>query len=218
MYEHFKLSELPEYDDVAKWSVSSEFNEFLLQVVLPLLGIEDETLVQLQENFLQGLETEQHEEVAELVKGLRGCDVRSEEMGRFRDMYFMLGDYALKTEKDFERKKSLVLKFLSKDITLNSERYDSWAALALLQSSIVLEEYLERGFNLSDQGQVEDFLRQVYVTVNLFRCSTDLMPKDQKIWVEYGSFLYQIHSYCSRQLKLVSVFCCCCFKSLNQFT
>ena len=93
-----------------------------------------------------------------------------------------------------------------KDITLNFDRYDSWAALALLQSSIVLEEYLEKGFNLNTHDQLEDFFNYVYITINLFRKSTELNASDQKIWIEYGTFLYQIHSYCSRQLKLVSFY------------
>lgn len=204
VYEHFKLDELPEYDDVQKWSVTPEFNEFLLLVVRLMnerWAQSDDDLIALQNKFMNGLEAEDHAEIEGVIKSLRG----GQDLGRFIDIFYMLGDFALKTEKDFERKKSLVMKYLIKDITVNNERYDSWAALALLQSSIVLEEYLEHGFNLGTEEHVDEFCRSVYVTINLFRYSTGLMPKDQKIWVEYGSFLYQIHSYCSRQLKLVSV-------------
>jgi hypothetical protein len=59
--------------------------------------------------------------------------------------------------------------------------------------------------NLKQDFEVEEFLKKVYFSINLFRKAIQyLRPDDRVIYIEYGSFLYQIHSYCSRQIKIVS--------------
>jgi len=42
----------------------------------------------------------------------------------------------------------------------------------------------------------------VRIGINLFRKAIELIELDKKILIEYGSFMYQLHAYCSRQLKL----------------
>ncbi len=46
------------------------------------------------------------------------------------------------------------------------------------------------------------YLRNVRIGINLFRKAIELIELDKKILIEYGSFMYQIHAFCSRQLKL----------------
>lgn len=95
-------------------------------------------------------------------------------------------------------------KYLIKDVTINQDRFDAWVELALIKSSQALEDYLEQGFNLNQMEHLENFNKTVYLSMNLFRKSTEYWAYDQKLYMEYGSFLYQMHSYCSRQIKLVN--------------
>ena len=96
------------------------------------------------------------------------------------------------------------MKYFIKDLTINNTRYDSWAGLALTTSTNIMEEYLENGFNLRQEDEVDDFLKKVQFSINLFRKATQyLRPSDSVFYIEFGSFLYQIHSYCSRQIKIV---------------
>lgn len=165
---------------------------------------ETDDLDHLKENFFIGLETDDYNQLDEFMASFQeAADIS------FKDIYYLIGDYYHKTEKDFHKKKEKMLKYLVKDVTLN-KRFDSWADLALTQSETVLNDYLENGFNLSTEDQLSDFIRSTNIAVNLFRKSNEAMSKtsstDQKFVIEYGSFLYQIHSYCSRQLKLVGEF------------
>jgi hypothetical protein len=52
-------------------------------------------------------------------------------------------------------------------------------------------------------AQLDKFIKTVYLSINLFRKAVEYWMYEQKVWIEYGSFVYQIHSFCSRQLKLV---------------
>ena len=108
---------------------------------------------------------------------------------------------------------------------INRDRFDAWAELALIKSALALDQYLEqvylqehyklkinirltsskKGFNINKMEQLETFNKTVYLPINLFRKAVEHYAYEQTIWMEYGSFLYQIHSYCSRQLKLVNI-------------
>ncbi len=53
------------------------------------------------------------------------------------------------------------------------------------------------------KSDLDQYLGSVYISVNLFKKSMDnLRPNDHTSIVEFASFLYQMHSYCSRQIKL----------------
>lgn len=51
-------------------------------------------------------------------------------------------------------------------------------------------------------SHLEAFQKTVNISINLFRKATEYYQYDSIFWIEYGSFMYQMHSYCSRQLKL----------------
>ena len=158
-------------------------------------------LISLQDKFIAVFQTENYNELTALINSMK-----RESTDEFHDIYYLMADYTFKTEKDFSKKEATATKYYIKDVTYNSGHFDSWTALALTKQTVVLEEYLEKGFNLNTESQVEDFLKAVYITINLFRKAVEMMSdaNDHKLWIEYGAFLYQIHSYCSRQLKLVN--------------
>jgi hypothetical protein len=62
---------------------------------------------------------------------------------------------------------------------------------------------IKKGKNLNTKSDLDQYLNSVYVSVNLFKKSMEnLRPNDHTSIVEFASFLYQMHSYCSRQIKL----------------
>jgi hypothetical protein len=57
---------------------------------------------------------------------------------------------------------------------------------------------------LNTKEDLDNFIKNVNVSINLFRkCIENKRTNDQTCLMEYGSFLYSMHSYCSRQIKLV---------------
>jgi hypothetical protein len=90
-------------------------------------------------------------------------------------------------------------------LIINTNRFDSWAALALIKSSVVIEKYLENGFYIKNISDCEEYERMLHMCINLFRKSIELRPFNDKLWIEYGLYLYQMHSYCSRQLKINNI-------------
>ena len=59
-------------------------------------------------------------------------------------------------------------------------------------------------------SELGELLKLVDFCVNLFGKAIELLRcDDHKIYIEYGAFVYQMHSYCSRQLKIVSIYILC---------
>ena len=53
---------------------------------------------------------------------------------------------------------------------------------------------------------MEDFnrlIKRVNASINYFTRALDLKPKESKVWIENGSFLYQMNSYFDRCLRMV---------------
>ncbi len=160
MYEFFRPDGIPEFDDMVKFSITSEFNEFLKEV-LELFHHKLESfeadLDLLSDRFFNCLETEDFDGIEDELTRLKVVGGEAEQS--FADIYYLVGDYYHKTEKDFEKKKAKMTRYLIKDITLNMDRFDAWSALALCQSETVVSEYLESGVNLIEREQLVKFLR-----------------------------------------------------------
>ncbi len=45
-------------------------------------------------------------------------------------------------------------------------------------------------------------MKRINTSINCFSRAFSLNPKENKIWIEYGSFLYQMNSYFGRQLTM----------------
>jgi hypothetical protein len=48
-----------------------------------------------------------------------------------------------------------------------------------------------------------EFLRQASAAQRCFQRALDIEAKHSLMWIEYGSFVYMVHSFCSRLLKQV---------------
>lgn len=52
-------------------------------------------------------------------------------------------------------------------------------------------------------ADLDRFLQNIYLSINLFQKSLEyIRSTDQTFALEYGSFLYQLASFCSRQIKI----------------
>jgi len=47
--------------------------------------------------------------------------------------------------------------------------------------------------------------KQAVCTLRCFKRALQLDPSSSKLWIEYGSIAYQLHSFASRQCKQVSM-------------
>ncbi len=58
---------------------------------------------------------------------------------------------------------------------------------------------------LKADGKTEGSLwKNAVATLRCFKRALELDNTNSKLWIEYGSLAYQLHSYASRQLKQVS--------------
>jgi len=48
-----------------------------------------------------------------------------------------------------------------------------------------------------------EFLRQASTAQRCFQRALDIDATHSLMWIEYGSFVYMVHSFCSRLLKQV---------------
>lgn len=58
--------------------------------------------------------------------------------------------------------------------------------------------------NVSYCSRLQEFLDETDNGMKCFDQCLQLNEEDSQLWIEYGSFAYNIHSFCSRSLKLLS--------------
>ncbi|CAG5056869.1 unnamed protein product [Parnassius apollo] len=114
---------------------------------------------------------------------------------KMKDIYFLLGDYYFKKEEG-----KMAVKFNMLDVILNNDRLESWAEISLAKA-VNLERVLNSCKNLNNE---REFLNQAKSTIRCFKRSLDLDPTHSDMWLEYGNFVYTVHSFCSRLLKQAS--------------
>ncbi|KPJ15518.1 Calcineurin-binding protein cabin-1 [Papilio machaon] len=114
---------------------------------------------------------------------------------KMKDIYFLLGDYYFKKEDC-----KMAIKFNMLDVILNNDRLESWAEISLAKA-VHLERVLNSCKNLNNE---REFLNQAKSTIQCFKRSLALDPTHSELWLEYGNFVYTVHSFCSRLLKQAS--------------
>lgn len=114
---------------------------------------------------------------------------------KMRDIYFLLGDYYFKKEEG-----KLGVKYNMLDIAVNNDRFESWAEMSLAKA-VNLDRILNSCKNLNNE---REYLNPAKSVIRCFERSLDLNPTHCNIWIEYGLFVYTVHSFCSRLLKQAS--------------
>lgn len=104
----------------------------------------------------------------------------------------MRADFHFKN-KDFLK----ASRFYIFDLTLRPNRFDSWVGLSLSKSNKI-----ENKLNSSDPMNPKDFLEEAAKVMRCYEQCLRLNDKHRVVWIEFGNFTYNLHSYCSRLLKL----------------
>ncbi|XP_053207669.1 uncharacterized protein LOC128391746 isoform X2 [Panonychus citri] len=108
-----------------------------------------------------------------------------------QDIYYYLADYYFKNKKFKEAKK-----FYQLDLTLNRDRFDSWAAYALLMADSMIPYFSK------DCRVFYSYTNEVlFLGATACRCFNEairLKNNKSKVWAEYGKCAYDIASYISR--------------------
>ncbi|XP_021709243.1 calcineurin-binding protein cabin-1 isoform X2 [Aedes aegypti] len=110
---------------------------------------------------------------------------------QIRSIYYILADYYFKS-RDFSK----AIKYYTMDLTLEPTRFDSWAGISLSKAS-----KCETMLNSAEELSYRPFLDETYSTIRCFKQSLKLNQHDPQVWVEYGSFAYNVSAFCSRYIK-----------------
>lgn len=114
---------------------------------------------------------------------------------KVRAIYYLIGDYYFK-QGEFNR----CVKYFLMDLCINPNRVDSWACIGLSYLS-----QLESKLNYCKKIKNEmDFLDKAKSAQICFRKALDLEKDHIMLWIEFGSFEYMVHSFCSRIMKTES--------------
>uniref|UniRef100_A0A336LS40 CSON002665 protein n=1 Tax=Culicoides sonorensis TaxID=179676 RepID=A0A336LS40_CULSO len=113
---------------------------------------------------------------------------------RIQTIYYLRADFHFKN-KDFGK----ASRFYISDLTLRPNRFDSWVGLSLSKSNKI-----ENKLNSSESLNPKDFLEDAAKVMRCYEQCLRLNDKHRVVWIEFGNFTYNLHSYCSRLLKLRS--------------
>lgn len=183
LYEFYCPDRLPEFDSYRSISISSDLEQ-LLQRISALVPPEcdPQPLLPKITDFVNGVIDELPDPIDFPFK--------------VKAIYYLLGDYYFKQSEVGRSMKYFLL-----DLCINPLRLDSWACLALAFSS-----QLESKLNHCERFKTEnEFLDKAKSAQVCFKQALKLANEHITLWIEYGSFEYMVHSFCSRLLKYDSV-------------
>ncbi|KAK6994585.1 calcineurin-binding protein cabin-1, partial [Biomphalaria glabrata] len=106
-------------------------------------------------------------------------------------VYYLLGDFYFKNKEPAK-----AVKFYQLDLVLNSNRMDSWAGLALAKMY-----QIEQKLNSTELKIEVPIYKKSEAALRCFRRAVELQKGSRKLWLEYGSLAYQLHTHASRQSK-----------------
>lgn len=114
---------------------------------------------------------------------------------KVRSIYYLIGDFYFK-QREFTRS----IKYFQMDLCINPLRLDSWACLGLSYAA-----QLDSKLNYCQKFKSEmEFLDKAKYASVCFKKALTISPDHLILWIEYGTFQYTVHSYCSRILKYES--------------
>ncbi|CAG2166979.1 unnamed protein product [Oppiella nova] len=183
LYDYFAPEELPEYDSLVRQTGITQDIEGLLLRVLELVP------KHLQPN-------DKTDPIMKYIDSgdAIGGDVTTETTHITETIYYLLADYYFKN-KEFNKARH----FYVLDLTLNPNRFDSWAASALTRNFEVDQQLL------SGENFEQSFFDLTFASQRCFQRALQLEPTATKLWIEFGHFVYNITSTTVR-LRKTSLF------------
>ncbi|CAG0897136.1 unnamed protein product [Darwinula stevensoni] len=182
LYNYFRPQQLPEFDSYRVASISSDL-EALYKRIASLVP-RDIDPNQYLDGLLEFISGEKNE--------LPEVPVQESNSPIIWDLYYLLGDYYLKN-KEWQK----AIKYYQLDICVNQFRVDSWAGLSLARTG-----WLETKLNSCQPIKVDGgIFEKTAMALKCFQQTVELEPSLAKMWIEYGSLAYMMHSFASKQLK-----------------
>nr|XP_027203687.1 uncharacterized protein LOC113797495 [Dermatophagoides pteronyssinus] len=187
IYLYFIPNSMPEFDSNPRHSgITLETKDFFLKIL----------------SLIPESEKPKHTiEINNYIK--RGTPLRSFSQNNEEEsnsvtstLYYLLADHHFKS-KDFAKAKY----FYINDLSLNPERFDSWAGLAL-SINYQVDQMLIEGINTNG----EKFYQTSYSSMKCFEQALYLQSDNSKLWIEYGILCYNIASNWSRLQKRLQIF------------
>lgn len=188
------------------WKRAQQLYEIFRPLTLPELesklpAITSDT-EQLFLRILDLLPAESHPQkyVPEIEKYIKGTEVKLPLFPpilpyKMKDIFYLLGDYYFKKEVP-----KMGIKYNMYDVIVNNDRLESWAEISL-EKAFNLVRILNSCKNLDNE---KEFLTPAKSVIRCFKRSLELDPTHCTMWIEYGMFVYVVHSFCSRLLKQAS--------------
>ncbi|KAF4526739.1 hypothetical protein B566_EDAN015309 [Ephemera danica] len=180
LLEFYRPDELPEFDSYRLGSISADA-EVLFKRILTLAPPESNP-----GNFID----EMKDYIFDLSPDLPKAKHTPLPPG-VRDINYLLGDYYFKNS-DLQK----AIQYYLLDVCHNPDRLDSWAGMALARGS-----QLETQLNSCEAIDEVEYLKQASAAQRCYKRTLELDNFHGLIWIEFGSFVYMIHSFCSRLLK-----------------
>ncbi|ODM96024.1 Calcineurin-binding protein cabin-1 [Orchesella cincta] len=178
LYNYYCPDELPEFDSYG--SIGAEV-EALFQRLLEIVP-------------LDLMPTDRQKEIQAGIDTCEETSILSAPTPFPKDLqhiYYLIGDYYFKSKEW-----SKAVTYYTWDLAVNPTRFDSWAAIALS-----LGETINTTLNTVDVIDFKDILKQAQSTAHCFQTALQLQPSNMKLRIEFGSFVYAMHAYCSRLMK-----------------
>ncbi|XP_021355023.1 uncharacterized protein LOC110451375 [Mizuhopecten yessoensis] len=180
IFEYFKPNSVPEFDSYKADAVSGDM-EFLLKRIAQLVP-ESEKPAKLMENLQEYIEGNTNIPPNPETKHLSTVS---------KELYYLLADYYFKNKEQAK-----AVRFYMSDICMNPTRLDSWAGMGLARMS-----QLEQKLSSTALKMDMPIYRKSIGALRCFRRAVEIDDCNAKLWIEYGSLAYQLHSHASRQLK-----------------
>lgn len=182
LYEFYCPDRLPEFDSYRSISISADLEQ-LLQRISALVPPECDPQPHIPK-------------ITDYVNGVIDTVPEPIEFSfKVKAIYYLLGDYYFK-----QNEVATSIKYFLLDLCLNPLRLDTWACLALGMAS-----QLESKLNHCERFKTEsEFLDKAKSAQVCFRQALQLAGDHMTLWIEFGSFEYMVHSFCSRILKYES--------------
>lgn len=182
VFDYFKPPELPTFDSKAN-TISAEVQNLLRRItmVIPQQELEAISFESVQ-SFIEGGD----EPVPKLPDHLIGV-----KRPVISEIFYLLADFYFKN-KEFSK----ALKFYMHDVSVQPDRADTWAAMALARKS-----RLENKLNACEPKSEGPIQKLAVSALRCFKRALEIDGSNSSLWEEYGTLCYVLYSHASRQLN-----------------
>ncbi|XP_012945671.1 uncharacterized protein LOC101852743 [Aplysia californica] len=194
VFQHFVPAQVPEFDSYKTSTVSSELENLLkrMYVLVPARLNPADHLSHVTD-YIEGVVPGSAPSRSSVEPE---CRQREDPYNICGLLFYLLGDFYFKNKEPAK-----AVKFYQLDVVLNCSRLDSWAGLALAKMS-----QIEQKLSSTELKLDAPINKKSESALRCFRRAVELESGSHKLWLEYGSLAYQLHSHASRQLKLRDMF------------